>query len=412
MNTPTYRYVVAAFLALLPWTPFGLRAQTADCARGVVVLSPVPELQSRLRSRLTAQGLQVVSNEDSTGCGTFTVQISGDSINQYEVMLRDTDGHESTRTLHDIETVVTLVESWARPNAADSLGLLFPEPAPEPVAAPAPAVVPEPVTPPEMVAPVEPEPVPALAADAELPAALLLLPGRRMSPVPSISAAFVQSGPELSQGGARAMACMGREQICGGYDVTFAAGPSSPLASSPSLAAWLHADVAFVSTFRDTLMFTGLGVGARWMSGAAVFTRLPQDQQRTIIDATRSAPDDDGAGSVPSDGSDTSPEPVVPPDPVDPTETDDGGEAEDENEQGAEQKAAGDDPATGRVSDSFSLSTQLFVYFDIPMNDRIALTPGAAFLIAPVSSSIDTYQPPGLDWSVLVWVGIRPGRHR
>jgi hypothetical protein len=427
------RTALTALVAVCMWMPLGAHAQSGDCERSVVVDSADPELRADLSGRLAAHGLDVVSSTSGSACGFFSVAITLDETSQYQVTLQDADGHSSSRSLRDIDTVITLVESWARPNAADSLGLLFPEPAapealpgegsavaavtppvPESVEESAVAEAPAVVVP--EVAEAPPETVEGVASPEPEVAVLLLLPPRHVSPVPSFSAVFAQSGAELSQAGARIAACMGAGRVCGGYDATFAAGPAASPASSSALAAWLHADVALVSSFRHTLIFTGVGLGARWMSGSAVFSRLPDDQQRTIVDSTGGASDDGaGAGTDPVDPVDPGDEGTG--DGTDPVIPDDNGEEEEaeeetEFEQEAEQKAVGDDPANGRVADSFSLSTQLFIHFDIPLNDRIALTPGAAFLIAPLSNSIEAYRPPGLDWSVLVWVGLRPGRHR
>lgn len=423
--------VLKALVATCMWLPLGAHAQSTDCERSVVVESADPELRADLSGRLAAHGLDVVSSTSGSVCGLFSVAITLDETSQYQVTLQDADGHSSSRSLRDIDTVITLVESWARPNAADSLGLLFPEPAaPEAlpsegsavaaVTPPLPESVEEspvaevPVVVPE-VAEAPPETVEGVASPDPEVAALLLLPPRRVSPIPSFSAVFAQSGAELSQAGARIAACMGAGRVCGGYDATFAGGPAASPASSPALAAWLHADVALVSSFRHTLIFTGVGLGARWMSGSAVFSRLPDDQQRTIVDSTGGTSDDNAGGNGTDTGGtgDDGTEPVIPDDNGEEEAGDEEtGEEETESEQEAEQKAVGDDPANGRVADSFSLSTQLFIHFDIPLNDRIALTPGAAFLVAPLSNSIEAFRPPGVDWSVLVWVGLRPGRHR
>lgn len=403
------RNALTALVAVCLWMPLGAHAQSGDCERSVVVESADPELRADLSGRLAAHGLDVVSSTSGAECGFFSVAITLDETSQYQVTLQDADGHSSSRSLRDIDTVVTLVESWARPNAADSLGLLFPEP-PAPDALPGEGSAVAAVTPPvpesveesavaeapavvvPEVAEAPPETVEGVASPEPEVAVLLLLPPRRVSPVPSFSAVFAQSGAELSQAGARIAACMGAGRVCGGYDATFAAGPAASPASSSALAAWLHANVALVSSFRHTLIFTGVGLGARWMSGSAVFSRLPDDQQRTIVDSTGGTSDDNGGGNGTDTGGtgDDGTEPIVPDDNGgDETGEEETGEEETESEGEAEQKAVGDDPANGRVADSFSLSTQLFIHFDIPLNDRIAFTPGAAFLIAPLSNSIE-----------------------
>ncbi|MBU6160042.1 MAG: hypothetical protein KGO50_02905 [Myxococcales bacterium] len=433
---------LTALLAVCTWLPLTAQSQSGDCERSVVVDSAAPELRTELHSLLAAHGLDVVSSASGSVCGVFSVAIATDDTGQYLITLRDSDGHSSFRALRDIGTVITLVESWARPNAADALGLLFPDPPPpEAVAAEGssiPAVAPS--LPDEAVS-AEGSSIPAVASSppdgaaeaaavepsivntpdmTQTPAdstaeeglqgpvidVLPLLSPRLLSALPAFSAAFAQSGPRLSQAGLNTRACMGQRRFCAGYDGTFVAGPASSLMSTPALTAWLHADLALVSRWRQTLIVSGMGLGVRWMSASAVFSRLSRPAQQTLADAARAAPPDtdEPVTPVPDPGG----EPDEPgPEPEEP-ENEGAGNPEEE----AEQKAARDDPSIGRVSDAFALSSQLFVHFDIPVSQRLAITPGAAFVIAPVSNSIPAYRPAGLDWSVMMWVGLRPGRHR
>ena len=415
--------VLTALVAVCTWLPLTAHSQSSDCERSVLVESADTELRADLNSLLAAHGLDVVSTTSGSVCGVFSVAITLDATAQYLITLRDADGHSSSRSLRDIDTVITLVESWARPNAADALGLLFPEPSP-PEAVPdegsaAPIMAPSPsgevaevvVEEPSIVAePASPETPPESTTEQALqdPAidVLPLVSPRLVSALPAFSAAFVQSGSRLSQAGLNTRACLGQRRFCAGYDGTFVVGPSSSPMSTPALTAWLHADLAVVSRWRNALIFSGIGIGARWMSASAIFSRLSSPEQQTLVDAANAAPSSPDELESPIADSGNGPSDPVP-EQEDP-ENDSGGNPEEEREQ----KAAGDDPTIGRVSDAFALSSQLFVHFDIPVTQRLAITPGAAFLVAPVSDSIPAYRPDRLDWSVMIWIGLRPGRHR